>query len=76
MAVGLERAHAEFVGQGEGLAVGDLRQRDFQGLTLCRNLTQEPQGPGLVAAFLLGPGEGEGARGVCAGLLPAVSQAT
>jgi hypothetical protein len=72
VAVGLERAHAQLLGQGEGLAVVA-----GGGLDLCRRLArralaQEPQGPGLVAALLVLAGEVES---LC-GALVCVSQAT
>jgi hypothetical protein len=41
MAVGLEGAHTEFLGQGEGLAVVGFGQRAFQALTPCCNLAEE-----------------------------------
>ena len=53
MAVGLERAHAEFFGQGEGLAVMGFRQRNLRGLTPRCNLAKEAQGIGLVTALLV-----------------------
>ena len=67
MAVGLERAHAEFVGQGEGLAVVGFGLLALRGLTLRRNVAEEAQGIRLVAAFLVRTGErqrplGEGVR--------------
>jgi hypothetical protein len=72
VAVGLERAHAERVGQGEGLAVGGCGWLDPQGLALRRHLPQEPQSPRLVAALLLRPGEGPRSAG--ADLLPVARQ--
>ena len=65
MAVGLERAHAEFLGQG--LVVMDLGRLSLRGLAPCRNVAEEAQGIRLVAAFLVLTGEcqctlGEGMR--------------
>jgi hypothetical protein len=74
VAVRLEWAHAEFVGQSEGLAVVGCGRLDLRGLALCRDLAMEPQGPHLVAAFLAGEGEGKGTHGAFAGLIPAASQ--
>src|SRR5215510_12651756 len=54
--VGLERAHAEFLGQGKGLPVvgfGPLAWRRPLG----RDLAKESQGVGFVAPFLMRPGE-------------------
>ena len=53
VAVGLERAHAELLGQGEGLAVVGFGLLDLRGIALRRNLAEEPQGICLVAMFLV-----------------------
>ena len=74
MAVGLERAHAEFVGQGEGLAVVGFGLLDLRGLALRRDLAEEPQGIGLVAAFLVRTGERQRSLGEGVRLLQAASQ--
>ena len=68
VAVGLERAHAQFLGQGEGLAVVGLGWLDVWGLALRGNLAEEPQGLRLVASFLCGHGHARGParRGRCA----------
>ena len=64
MAVGLERAHAEFLGQGEGLVVVGFRLRDLRGFALRCDVAKEAQGIRLVAWFLARgevertPGEG------------------
>jgi hypothetical protein len=42
MAVGLERAHAQFLGQSEGLAVEGFDQFGLWGLALRRNVAEEP----------------------------------
>jgi hypothetical protein len=57
VAVGLERAHAEFFGQGEGLAVTFSSLIAPRRLTLRRNIAEEAQGIRLVAAFLVFIGE-------------------
>jgi hypothetical protein len=66
VAVGHERAHAEVFGQGEGLAVVIFDLSARRRLAPRRNLTEEAQGIGLVAVFLVlagdrqrAPGEGE-----------------
>jgi hypothetical protein len=53
VAVGLERAHAEFLGQGEGLLVVGFGMGDIWGMVLCGDLNEEPERIGLVSAFLL-----------------------
>ena len=58
VAVRLERAHAQLFNQGQGLVVVPVGWLDHRGLALRRHLAQEPQGPCLVAALLLRPGEG------------------
>ena len=67
MAVGLERTHAEFLGQGEGLAVVGFGLLNLRGLALRRNVAEEAQGIRLVAPFLVRTGKrqrplGEGVR--------------
>src|SRR5438093_12608218 len=47
VAVRLERAHAQRLGQSEGLAVVVGGWLDLWGRLACRTLAQEPQGPGL-----------------------------
>jgi hypothetical protein len=41
VAVGLERAHPQFLGQGEGLAVMGFGLSALRRLVPCRNLTKE-----------------------------------
>ena len=65
--MGLERAHAQFLGQGEGLAVVGFGLLDLWGLAMRGNLAEEAQGIRLVALFLVLTGErqrplGEGMR--------------
>jgi hypothetical protein len=52
VAMGLEWAHAELVGQGEGLAVVARGQLCPRGLAMCRNVAEQAQGIRLVPAFL------------------------
>ena len=68
MAVGLEGAHAELVGQGEGLAVVAGNGLDLGGSAVRGDLSQEPQGPGLMAAFVVLTGVIEGTPGKLARL--------
>ena len=56
MAVGLERAHAEFGGQGEGLLVVISGLRDLRSIATSGDLPKEAQGIRLVAAFLVRTG--------------------
>src|SRR2546426_783585 len=53
VAVGLERAHAQLFGEGEGLAVVLSGLIALRRLAPRRNLAKEAQGIGLVAAFLV-----------------------
>jgi hypothetical protein len=61
--VRLERAHAQFLGQGEGLLVAGFGLIALWRLTSCRNLAEEAQSIGLVAAFLVFLGECQCALG-------------
>ena len=74
MAVGLERAHAEFLGQGEGLAVVIFSLIALRRLAPRRDLAQEAQGIRLVAAFLALTGERQRALGEGVCLLQAAGQ--
>jgi hypothetical protein len=67
VAVGLERAHAEFLGEGEGLEEIVCCEFGLQGIMSCRHVAEEAQGIGLVATFLVRTGKlqrllGEGLR--------------
>jgi hypothetical protein len=62
VAVGLEGAHAEFLGQGEGLAVVSFGFCSLHGLALCRNVAEAPQCPGLLPTFSSGTREVESPR--------------
>ena len=61
MAVGLEWAHAECLGQGQGMPVGGCGWLDIRRVAMRRNLAEEPQGVGFVAPFLVRPSECESA---------------
>ena len=52
VAVGLKRAHAEFFGEGEGLAVVGFGLRSLWRIAPHRNVAKEVQGIRLVATFL------------------------
>ena len=52
VAVGLERAHAQFVGQGEGLAVVGFGLLDIRSIAMGVHLAKESCGPRLTAVFL------------------------
>src|SRR5262249_26903539 len=60
VAVGPEWTHAQFLGQGEGLLVVGFSLCNLWGLTLCRDLAEEPQGVGFMAPFLMRPRELQG----------------
>lgn len=67
MAVSLKWTHGERLGQGQRLEVGDFGVLDFRSITPGRDLTEKPQGIGLMAAFSLRARErqhplGEGVR--------------
>ena len=49
VAVGLERAHAQLSGQGEGLPVVDLGLLDLRGFVVRGDLTEQAQSIGLVS---------------------------
>src|SRR5712692_5955496 len=44
----LERAHAQRVGQGQGLTVRGFGQLGLRGMAVRVDLAEEPQGPGLL----------------------------
>ena len=74
MAVGHEWAHAEFVGQGEGLVVVSFGLLALRGLAPRRNVAEEAQGIRLVAPFLVLTGVRQRALGEDVGFLQAASQ--
>jgi hypothetical protein len=73
MTVGLERAHAEFLGQGESLAVVGGGLIDVWGSAPRCNLAEEAQGIRLVATFLVLMGERQRALGESVRLLQVTS---
>ena len=54
--MGLERAHAEFLGQGEGLLIVGLGLLDIRRLAPRCSVAEEAQGIRLVATFLVRTG--------------------
>src|SRR5690348_12036332 len=73
VAVGLEWAHAQLVGEGEGLAVVGFGLIAHPRLTLCCNLTEEAQGIGFVAPLLTRTDKIENVPGEVVGFFPATS---
>ena len=59
LAVGLEWAHAEFLGQSQGLSVVGFSLCGVRGLALCCDLAKQPEGPCLIAAFPALTGEAQ-----------------
>ena len=76
MAVGLERAHAEFLGQGQGLPVMGFGRRDIGGGGVGLDNAKLVQRERLVPAFLELPGQVERLARVLPGLLAASRQTT
>ena len=72
--VGLEWAHAQFLGQGEGLLVVGFGGRDVQWVTTHGNLTEEVQGICLVTSLLVLTGNSQCALGEGARLLQVANQ--
>ena len=70
----LERAHAEFLGQGEGLVVVGFSLRTLGGIAPRRNVAEEAQGIRLVAAFLVLTGMRQRTLGEGMRLLQAAGQ--
>ena len=60
MAVGLERAHAQLLGQGEGLALVGFGSLNLRGLALRGDLAKEVEGPCCAVGHLMGEGMLEG----------------
>src|SRR5262245_15423691 len=63
VAMGLEWAHAELLGQGEGLAVMGFGRLDLWGIAMRGNLAEEPAGLCLIAASCVGTRKFEEAPG-------------
>jgi hypothetical protein len=57
--VGLERTHAEFLGQGEGLLVVGCSLCSLRGLPPRRNVAEEAEGRRLAIPFLVLTGKGQ-----------------
>src|SRR5215831_17570092 len=71
VAVGLERTHAQLLGQGESLAVVGFGRRSIGGLALGRNVAEEVHGTRLKNSSLAGAGTFEDTLGEHARLLEA-----
>ena len=74
MAVGLERAHAEFVGQGEGLLIVGFGLHDIRGIGVGVDNAKLVQRTRLTPACLLLAGQGERLARVLPGLFTASRQ--
>src|SRR5262249_45134174 len=74
VAVRLKRAHAQFLGQGERLAVVADGGLALAGCLARRALAQEPQRPGLVAVLLVLAGIIESLRGALVRVFQAARQ--
>ena len=72
--MGHERAHAECVGQGDGLEVVGFGQFTPHGIALRRNVAEEAQGIRLVTTFLSLTGMRQHTLGEGVRLLQAASQ--
>ena len=70
IAVGLERARPQLLGQGEGLVVIGFGLIVLRGFALRRNLAQEVQGICLMAPFLMLAGKRQCTFGVGKRLIP------
>ena len=74
MAVGLERAHAQILGQGQGLLVVGFGLCDIRGIATCGDLTKQAQSPCFESASLLGARERKRALSLGNRLLHAAGQ--
>ena len=74
MTVRLQRAHAEFLGQGEGVLIVGFGLHGIRRLAPCCDVAEEAQGIRLVAAFLVFTGERQRSLGEGVRLLQAASQ--
>ena len=74
VAVGQEWAHAELVGQGEGLAVVGFGLLGLRGITMRGNVAEEPKGIRLVSTLLVMLGEVEGTQSTIERILRAAGQ--
>lgn len=69
MAARLERAHAQLLGQGEGLAIVANGELDLWMCLARRALAQKPQRPGLEANMPERGGQGQGTLAVVDGVV-------
>ena len=69
MAVGLEWAHTEFVGQGQGVVVERFRLHHVRWVTMHGNLAEEPPGPRLPTPHVMLAGVRKHPLGQPVGLL-------
>ena len=76
VAVGHERAHAQFLGQGQGLLVVGFGLRGIGGIGVGMDDAKLVQRVRLVPAFLVLPGQVERLAGVLPGLLAVSRQTT
>ena len=76
VAVGLEGAHTEFLGQGEGLLVVGFGLRVIRGICVGVDNAKLVQRERLVSALFVLPGQVERLAGVLPGLLAASRQTT
>ena len=76
VAVGLERAHAEFVGQGESLAVVDFRLHNIGGIGVGLDGAELVQRARLIPTFFELPGQVERLVCVLPGLITVALQTT
>ena len=58
--MGLEWAHAQLVGQGQGLTVRDFGLLDIRWIAMRGDLAEESENPRLVSPFFVRSGEIEG----------------
>jgi hypothetical protein len=67
VAAGHERAHPQFLGEGEGLALGGFGLLDLWWITMWGNITEEAQGIRLTTSRLVGTAifESTGGERVC-----------
>lgn len=72
--VGLERTHAEILGQGKGLAVVGFSRLDIRGVAMNGDAAEQSPGIRLVALLLLGLGDVTCPGRVLHGVLQATRQ--
>ena len=74
VAVRLERAHAQLLGQGESLCIVGGGRCPLDGRLLGCEVTEEPQGPGFAPPFPVRSGKAEGTCGTLACVVQATRQ--